>query len=74
MALVRILEKMNMEKPAIHSETTCTYTTFNDENGNTYLQIDTYGSASRKIKGKKSQTTQFGPEALTQLKSILENL
>lgn len=74
MALVRKLEKIGMEKCAVHGETTCTYTTFSDEEGNSYLQIDTYGSDQRKIVGKKSQTTQFGPEALAQLKEILRDL
>ncbi len=37
-----------------------------------YLQIDTYGSATRKIPGKKSQSIRFSPEAIDQLKEILK--
>jgi hypothetical protein len=38
------------------------------------LQIDTYGSARRKIVGKKSQSMRFLPEAIKQLKEILAHL
>ena len=51
----------------------CTYSVFEDGKGNKYLQIDTYGSKSRKIPGKKSQSIRFSPEAIEQLKEILKN-
>ncbi len=35
------------------------------------LQIDTYGSESRKIPGKVSQSIRFSPEALKQLSKII---
>jgi len=35
------------------------------------LQIDTYGSPARKLKGKKRQSIRFSAEAIQQLKAIL---
>ena len=73
MALVRRLEKESMQRDAVHGETSCTYKIFSDHAGSRYLQIDTFGSAHRKFRGKKSQTVQFGPEAIAQLKQIIQD-
>ena len=54
-----------------HSEVDCTYYVVEDKKGNKYLQIDTYGPKTRKIPGKKSQSIRFSPEAIEQLKEIL---
>ena len=51
-----------------------TFSVFDDGDGRSYLQIDTYGSLKRKMPGKKSQSLQFGPEALAQLRMILEDI
>lgn len=72
MALVKKLEKISMERNTPHGEAGGTYTVFSD-NGKTYLQIDTNGSAERKIIVKKSQSLQFGPEGLKQLREILDS-
>jgi hypothetical protein len=72
MALIRRLEKTLAQRDNVHQETSCHYKVFSDHNGTKYLQIDTFGSASRKIKGKTSQTMQFGPEAIEQLRDILD--
>jgi hypothetical protein len=37
------------------------------------LQIDTYGSVDRKLPGKKSQSLRFAPEAINQLREILDS-
>jgi hypothetical protein len=70
MALVTKLEKSRMSAHRVHEEVNCTYSVFQEGNGN-YLQIDTYGSRSRKLKDKKSQTIQFNEVALEQLRTIL---
>ena len=36
-----------------------------------YLQIDTYGSSTREILGKKSQSIRLSKEALSQLVQIV---
>ena len=71
MAIVRLLRKQVLERVTPHSEVDCTYTIVADETGTKYLQLDTYGSRTRKIKDKKSQSIRFSPEAIAQLKTIL---
>ena len=73
MAIVRKLDLLTLEKDSKHSEVDCTYSIVTDNKGLKYLQVDTYGSATRKIPGKKSQSIRFSPKAIKQLKSILKN-
>ena len=72
MAIVRKLDRITLEKDSKHTDVKCTYSIVIDNRGRKYLQIDTYGSATRKMPGKKSQSIRFSPEAITQLKSILK--
>lgn len=71
MAIVRKLEKLNMERDSKHTEVECTYTIINS-GSETYLQIDTYDSKERQEQGKKSQSIRFSHEAIEQLKTIIE--
>jgi hypothetical protein len=71
MAVVRRLEQQTLEKGSPHTEVECTYSIVDGQEGR-YLQIDTYGSTTRKIPGKKSQSIRFAPEAIKQLKTLLE--
>jgi len=73
MAIIRKLEPINLDRDSKHSEVNCTYAIVEDDQGDKYLQIDTYGSATRKIPGKKSQSLRFSPEAIEKLKDILQN-
>jgi len=68
MALVRKLEEQKLEKDSPHMEVECTYSIVDGQ----YLQIDTYGSKERQIPGKKSQSIRFAPEAIAQLKTLLQ--
>jgi len=68
MALVQKLEEQKLEKDSPHMEVECTYSIVDGR----WLQIDTYGSKMRKIQGKKSQTIRFAPEAIEQLKTLLQ--
>jgi hypothetical protein len=70
MALIRHLEPHTLEMISEHRETEATYSLVSVE-GKTYLQIDTYGSKERKLKGKKSQSMRFAPEAVAELKQIV---
>jgi hypothetical protein len=56
MAVVHRLEQLTLEKDSPHSEADCTYSIVSDDQGQRYLQVDTYGSATRQIPGKKSQS------------------
>jgi hypothetical protein len=71
MAIVKKLERINLERDSSHSEVDCTYSIIPGPVGKKFLQIDTYGSAIRKFTGKKSQTIRFSPEAIVQLREIL---
>jgi hypothetical protein len=73
MALITKLEQVNKERTSVHKQTDCTYTIFT-ENGIKYLQLDTFGSEDRQTPGKISQSIQFGPESISQLKEILKSL
>jgi hypothetical protein len=44
---------------------------FQTDGQTTVLQLDTYGSADRKLLNKQSQTLQFGRDAAKQLYEIL---
>ena len=72
MALVTSLEHLQKDSKGAHEPTTCTYTVVTDGTGNRYLQLDTYGSEHRKIKGKTSQSLQFDAEAARQLRKVIE--
>ena len=74
MAIVRKLEKLNLERDSRHTEVNCTYTIVTCDNGEKYLQVDTYGSKERQNAGKKSQSIRFSPEAIVQLKKIIDSI
>src|SRR5262245_6398742 len=54
----------------IHKPTECSHFILYD-NGKKYLQLETTGSEDRQIPGKVSQSIQFSPEAIRQLKELL---
>ena len=71
MAIVRKLKRITLERETKHTEVeSCTYSIIQASDGK-YLQIDSYGSAKRKMRGGKSQSTRFSPEAIAQLRNIL---
>jgi len=59
MAIVRKFDLIQLDRDSKHTEVNSTYAIVEDDKGNKYLQIDTYGSKSRKIPGKKSQSIRF---------------
>jgi hypothetical protein len=71
MAIVRKLKRLTLERDSAHTEAkNCTYSIIQGDDGKA-LQIDTYGSAHRKMPNKKSQSIRFSPEAIAQLREIL---
>ncbi|EXI80627.1 MAG: hypothetical protein AW10_01770 [Candidatus Accumulibacter appositus] len=70
MAIVRRLGKQILERDSRHTEVEGTYSVVRTDIG-VFLQVDTYGSRSRQATGKKSQSIRFAPEAIEQLKRIL---
>jgi len=73
MGIVNKLDRITLERDSSHREVECTYSIINGPNGEKFLQIDTYGSSTRKIPGKKSQCIRFTPEAIRQLSEIINN-
>ena len=71
MALVTTITQQRLEKDVPHKPVQCTYSVITDSEGKRYLQLDTYGSTERKIKGKKSQSIRFSREAISKLSQIL---
>lgn len=71
MALITQLTKGYKDKESVHKEIEGSYFIVIARNGKKYLQFDTYGSADREMPGKVSQSLQFSPEAIKQLKEIL---
>lgn len=72
MAIVRQMKQLTLDRDVPHSEAECTYSLVTGELGERYLQIDTYGSIERMVPGKKSQSVRFAPEAIEQLKRLLQ--
>ena len=70
MALVTKIEHQPVQFVARHSSVECTYTIV-EVNGEKQLQLDPYGSASRAIPGKKSQSLRLTSAAMDQLKTII---
>ncbi|PLC52828.1 hypothetical protein CR155_15565 [Pollutimonas nitritireducens] len=71
MAIVKNIAHQALDRDSKHTEAECTFDVVTDAEGHKYLQLDTYGSSSRQIRGKKSQSIRLAPEAVQQLKVIL---
>ena len=72
MALVKKFEQITKERNSVHDEVNCTYTVFTTNDGERYIQFDTYGSIKRQIIGKTSQSFQFDTATASELKRIIE--
>jgi hypothetical protein len=72
MAIIKKLEPIETENSP-HTEVRATYSIITDKDGGKFLQIDSYGSISRKIQGKKSQSMRFTREAIEELRKIISD-
>ena len=70
MALVKNITHQPLERESKHTDVECTFDVVTSADGHKCLQLDTYGSNQREIKGKKSQSLRLAPEAIAQLKNI----
>ncbi len=70
MAIVRKIRRTVLENKSRHTEVECTYAIVT-EDGEKYLQVDTYGSRTRQMRGKKSQSIRFSREALEQIRTLI---
>ena len=72
MGKITVLEKVKVNIPRKHEEIEAEWWVSIDKDGKSFIQIDTFGSKQRKIKGAKSQTMRFNKEIAIQLKKILQ--
>jgi hypothetical protein len=71
MALIQSMERLAPERPKVHAPTRCTFFTFIGDDRQRYLQLDTYGSSTRKFVDKVSQQMQFNRESAAELIAAL---
>jgi hypothetical protein len=55
----------------VHGEVDCGFTVF-EVGARSYLQLDTYGSSTRAVPGKTSQSIQLDERAARELKRLIE--
>jgi hypothetical protein len=65
-ALIREFHRVSSDKQGLHRPVSCGWRTF-DVNGQTILQLDTYGSDQRQIPNKVSQSIQLNREGAQEL-------
>lgn len=71
MALIKNLKQRSLQRHATHSSVEASYSVIEISSGKPLLQIDTFGSAGRKLKGKTSQSIQVDKKCAEQLIRIL---
>jgi len=71
MALVENISPLKLGRDVDHRSVECTFDVITNANGEKFLQLDTYGSSARQLRGKKSQSLRLSPNALQQLKQII---
>jgi hypothetical protein len=70
MALIRMFVQTQKQANRVHDEVECGWTRF-DHEGQTYLQLDTYGSRLRQIPGKTSQSIQLDVVSASELLKLI---
>ncbi|WP_334176801.1 methionyl-tRNA formyltransferase [Pseudoxanthobacter sp.] len=71
MALVKNFERYDLAREKVHGVVDCTFSSFTTDDGRRFFQIDTYGSPTRRFRGKKSQTIQLDETAARDLVRLL---
>ena len=65
------MKKIYKERNTIHTAVTATYTVFDSDDGEHYVQIDTYGRSNRVIPEKISQSFQLDRKSAEFLVELL---
>ena len=66
-------DEITKDRNTVHGEVDCTYLMF-EAGGETYLQLDTYGSSARSIPGKVSQSLQLNETGAKELRQLLRQV
>lgn len=72
MALIKAITRQALQTHNPHTEVECTYDIVQNPIGTKSLQLDTYGSKQRQLKGQKSQSLRLSPSAIADLKAIIQ--
>jgi hypothetical protein len=72
MALIGEFREVGSEKNGVHKPVTCGWRIFRID-GETILQLDTYGSNERQIPNKVSQSIQLDRESAERLLQIIRD-
>lgn len=67
------MKKLDKDRNSVHSKVRATYTTFTSD-GKKYFQIDTYGSPTREMKDKISQSIQIDKDTAKELIKLMMNI
>lgn len=70
LALIKKIDHLTRNS-RVHEEVEATYNILYKD-GEKYLEVTTYGSKDREMKGKASQIIQLNKEAIKQLKEIID--
>lgn len=74
MALVRDFHQVNSDKSVIHKPVSCGWRAFRAGAGDvTILQLDTYGSETRQIPNKVSQSIQLDRDGAAELLKLIRD-
>ncbi|WP_207544456.1 hypothetical protein [Mycolicibacterium fortuitum] len=71
MALITEFTQVAADHPTVHGRVSCGWRVFQHD-GHTVLQLDTYGSPERKIKGKVSQSIQLDHDGAKELVKLIK--
>lgn len=66
------IKKIDKQRNTVHDKVHTTYTIF-EMDGETYVQLDTYGRIDRETPDKSSQTIQFNRETAKFIVNLLTN-
>lgn len=66
------LTRADKKRNSVHAEVDATYTSFVDEDGKKYIQIDTYVSSENNKQRKISQSIQLDKNAAIDLMKLLK--
>lgn len=70
MALIETMERRDIQRPSRHGQVEATFPVIGI-GGESCPQIDSHGALDRQIPGKVSQSVQFGPAGIAELRRIL---
>ena len=72
MSLLVDIQKAIAERHSAQREVESTYDAFTDEDGNTYVQLNTYAVGATAANGHPKQVVRFGVKAAEQLVKIIK--